>query len=101
MTKQDVENTTEAQTDDTPFSTWLRDFFARPEVQNLMMDGKETAQKAGIPIDQAAEVADAAKRSAAGLLEKLELQTRAKPLATLAVVFGAGLLLSWLGRGRK
>ena len=96
MTNQDFENTTEAQTDDTPFSTWLRNFFARPEVQNLIV-----AEKAGIPVDQAAEVADAAKRSATGLLEKLELQTRAKPLATLAVVFGAGLLLSWMGRGRK
>ncbi len=101
MTNQEFENTTEAQTDDTPFSSWLRNFFARPEVQNLMTDGKQVAEKVGIPVDQAAEVADAAKRSAVGLLEKLEVQTRAKPLATLAVVFGAGLLLSWMGRGRK
>ena len=52
-------------------------------------------------VSDAAEVADAAKRGAVGLLEKLEVQTRAKPLAALAVVFGAGLLVSWIGRGRK
>jgi pantoate kinase len=98
MANQDFENTSDTQT---PISSWLRDFFARPEVQNFMVDGKQTAQKAGIPVEQAAEIADAAKRSAEGWLEKLEIQTKAKPLVALAVVFGAGLLVSWLGRGRK
>lgn len=101
MTNQDVENLSDTQSQETPISSWLRDFFARPEIQNAMFDGKQTAQKVGIPVDQAAEIADAAKRSAEGWLEKLEIQTRAKPLATLALVFGAGLLVSWLGRGRK
>jgi hypothetical protein len=87
--------------DDAPLSAWLREFFARPQVQEFMQNTKQSAEKAGIDMDKVQDAAQTAKHSAQGWLEKLEAQAREKPLQTLAMVFGAGLLLSRLGRGRR
>ncbi|NJK45502.1 MAG: hypothetical protein HC933_15615 [Pleurocapsa sp. SU_196_0] len=87
--------------DGAPISAWLREFFGRPEVQRFMQDTKQSAEKAGIDMNKVQDVAQDAKKSAQGWLEKLESQAREKPLQTLAMVFGAGLLLSRVGRGRR
>jgi hypothetical protein len=87
--------------DDVPLSAWLREFFARPEVQKIMDNTRQSAEKAGIDMNKVQDVAQTAKSSARGWLEKLESQARKKPLQTLAMVFGAGFLLSRMGRGRR
>jgi hypothetical protein len=86
--------------DDAPISAWLREFFSRPQVQRFMEDSKQTAERAGVNVDKVKDVASDAGRSAQGWLEQLENQAREKPLQTLAMVFGAGFLLSRIGRGR-
>lgn len=85
-------------TDDAPISAWLREFFSRPQVQQFMEDTRSTAAKAGVDVDKVQEVAGSATKSAQGWLERLENQAREKPLQTLAMVFGAGFLLSRIGR---
>jgi hypothetical protein len=89
------------KSEDAPISTWLREFFGRPEIQRFMQDTKNTAEKAGVDVNRVSEVAGNAKDSAQGWLERLETQAREKPLQTLAMVFGVGLLLSRVGRSRR
>jgi hypothetical protein len=91
----------DAKGEDAPISAWLREFFGRPEIQRFMQDTKETAEKAGVDMNRVSEVAGSAKESAQGWLERLETQAREKPLQTLAMVFGAGFLLSRVGRSRR
>ena len=86
---------------DAPVSAWLREFFGRPEIQRFMQDTKQTAEKAGVDVNRVSEVAGSAKESAQGWLAQLESQARTKPLQTLAMVFGAGFLLSRVGRSRR
>lgn len=84
--------------DDAPISAWLREFFSRPQVQQFMEDTRSSVAKAGVDVDKVQEVAGSATKSAKGWLEQLENQAREKPLQTLALVFGAGLLFSRIGR---
>jgi hypothetical protein len=86
--------------EDAPIAAWLREFFARPQVQQFMEGTRSSAERAGVNVEKVQEVAGSAKDTAQGWLAKLEEQAREKPLQTLALVFGAGFLLSRIGRGR-
>ncbi len=94
----------DVQSEDAPISAWLREFFSRPQVQRFMEDTKgtvkDTAERAGVDVHKVEEVAGSARATAQDWLGKLESQAREKPLQTLVLVFGAGFLLSRLGRGR-